>query len=169
MGVASAIYKGSASYGRFIAIISAIIATLIGIALIVMGVNHNISVSKRSYTANATVISKNCSNSSSNSSSNNSNLCEYTINYKDENGNMNNATFSTTNEYLLNSIIPISYGENKSDVMPSKDNKKSTGYGMMVFGIILTLLAWGWVWVTRTYEFAASASGISSAFDFFKR
>jgi len=167
MGVASAIYKGSASYGRFIAIISAIIATLIGIALVVMGVNHNISVSKRSYTANATVISKNCSNSSS--TSNNSNLCEYTINYKDENGNVNNATFSTTNEYLLNSIIPISYGENKSDVMPSKDNKKSTGYGMMVFGIILTLLAWGWVWVTRTYEFAASASGISSAFDFFKR
>lgn len=168
MGVASAIYKGSASYGRFVAVVSAIVATLIGLAIIVMGVNHNISVSKRSSSSMATVKSKNCSNSSSNSS--NTNLCEYTVNYTDGNVEINNVTFSTTNDYILNSIIPISYDpNNKRDIIPSKDNKVSTGYGMIAFGILLILLAWAWVWVTRTYEFAASSSGIASALDFFKR
>ncbi len=167
MGVASAIYKGSASYGRFIAIVTAIIATLIGIALVVMGIAYNVAVSKRTLVATGTVISKNCSNGSSN---NKSNVCDYTVEYKDENGNVNNATLSTTGEYILNSTMSISYGkEDKKDIVLTSDNNKSIGYGMIVFGIIITLLAWGWVWVTRTYEFAASTSGISSAYNFFRR
>jgi hypothetical protein len=161
MGIASTIYKGSASYGRFIAIVTAIVATIIAIFLIVYGIKFNISVNKRSYNASAKVISKNCPEKT---------LCTYTVTYVDNMGQIiENASFESDNKIQLNSNITISYDpNNKTDIIQESENKTSTGYGYMFIALIILLFAWGWVWVTRKYEFAASSSGFSSVFDFFK-
>lgn len=161
MGILSKIYEGSAAYGRFIAIFTAIIATMVAIFMIVSGYKFNMSVNKRSYNASAKVISKNCSEKT---------LCTYTVRYIDTMGqNVENVSFVNNEKIELNSNINISYDpNNKTDIILETENTKSSGYSLMAFALIILLFAWGWVWVTRKYEFAASTTGISSAFDLFK-
>jgi hypothetical protein len=53
--IATSIYQGSASYGRFMAIISAVIATILSLILIGMGVAYNRSVSNYSKNTSGTI------------------------------------------------------------------------------------------------------------------
>ena len=164
--IANSIYKGSASYGRFMAILGAVIATILSLILIGMGIAHNKSVSNYSKDTSGTIVGKNCSSSAKE----NQGSCTYTVFYTDENGNkIENVTFSSQSDMSLQSQVLISYNPtNKTDIRLTKDNTKNIGYGMIFFGILISLFAWGWVWITRKYEFAASASGFSSAFNLFK-
>lgn len=165
-GIGTSIYQGSASYGRFIALISAVFATILSIILIIFGFKHNASVSNYSKTASGTIISKNCPLNSKN----NQGSCSYTVNYNDENGiKIENVTFSTQSDIELNSQVIISYNpSNKKEIRLTSDNTKVLGYGMIFIGFLIVLFAWGWVWITRKYEFAAATSGVSSAFNLFK-
>ena len=164
--IATSIYQGSASYGRFMAIVSAVIATILSLILIGMGVAYNRSVSNYSKNTSGTIVGKSCSPSTKQ----NQGSCTYTVTYTDENGSkIENVTFSTQADMPLQSQVLISYDPaNKTDVRLTSDNTRSVGYGMIFFGFLIVLFAWGWVWITRKYEFAASASGFSSAFNLFK-
>ena len=164
--IANSIYQGSASYGRFMAIVSAVIATILSLILIGIGVAYNRSVSNYSKNTSGTIVGKSCSPSTKQ----NQGSCTYTVSYSDENGNkIDNATFSTQSDMPLESQVLISYDPtNKTDIRLTKDNTTTIGYGMIFGGILIVLFAWGWVWITRKYEFAASASGFSSAFNLFK-
>ena len=164
--IATSIYQGSASYGRFMAIISAVIATILSLILIGMGVAYNRSVSNYSKNTSGTIVGKSCSPSTKQ----NQGSCTYTVTYSDENGNkIDNVTFSTQADMPLQSQVLISYDpSNKTDIRLSKDNTTTIGYGMIFVGFLIVLFAWGWVWITRKYEFAASASGFSSAFNLLK-
>ena len=164
--IGKSIYQGSASYGRFMAIVSAVIATILSIILIIFGFKYNSSVSDYSQTASATIVGKSCSPNSKN----NQGSCTYTVTYTDNNGQkIENVTFSTQTDMPLQSQIIISYSpSNKKEIRLTSDNTKGIGYGMIFVGFLIILFAWGWVWITRKYEFAASASGFSSAFNLFK-
>jgi hypothetical protein len=161
MSIASTIYQGSASYGRFVAILSAIVATIIAICLVVYGIKFNISVKKRSYNASAKIVSKSCPQKTS---------CTYGVYYIDNLGQtVQNVSFVSNDTIQLNSNIIISYDPNdKTDILPEKENKTSNGYSYMLAALFILLFGWGWVWVTRKYEFAASVSGFSSASNFFR-
>lgn len=164
--IANSIYQGSASYGRFMAILSAVIATILSVILIGMGIAYNRSVSDYSKSTFGTIVGKNCSVSTKQ----NQGTCTYTVTYNDELGNkIDNVTFSTQTDMPIQSQVLISYNPtNKTNIRLTNDNTTSIGYGMIFVGCLIVLFAWGWVWITRKYEFAASASGFSSAFNLFK-
>ena len=166
-GIANTIYKGSASYGRFMAIVGAFIATLLSLILIFFGFKFANSVDLYNKNSTATITGKNCNKSNNN---NNQSSCLYTVNYVDETGaTIQNVNLTSSSDMPLNSQLMISYNpSNKTEVRLTSENTKSTGYMMIFFGIIIILFAWAWVWITRKYEFAASASGISSAFNLFR-
>jgi hypothetical protein len=166
MSIVNSIYKGSASYGRFIAIITAVIVTLISLILVFFGVKYVNSVDLYNKISLATITGKNCNTGTKNNQSS----CTYTLTYSDENGRkIENVTITSNSDMPLNSQVSVSYDpSNNSEVRLTSENKKSTGYGMIFFAFIILVLAWGWVWITRNYEFAASASGFSSAFNLFK-
>ena len=164
--IATSIYQGSASYGRFMAIVGAVIATILSMILIGGGFYFNKSVSNYSKNTSGTIIGKSCSPATKDSKPS----CTYTVTYNDENGTkIENVTFTSQTDMPLQSQVLISYDPlNKTDIRLTSDNTKSVGYGMMFFGFLIIVFAWGWVWITRKYEFAASASGFSSAFNMFK-
>lgn len=164
MSVADSIYKGSAAYGRFTALLGAILATIIGIFLLIAGIKHNNSVSLYSKSSMANITNKTCEMSNGKQGN-----CTYTVTFVDEYNNTVTSTLQTLTQVEQNTQVQISYNpNNKSDIRLSSENVKSNGYIMIVFGLIIALGAWFWVWVTRKYEFAASASGFSSAFDLFR-
>ncbi len=167
MSVVNSIYQGSASYGRFIAIVCAVIVTLFSIILILFGIKYVNSVDLYNKNTLSTITGKNCSQENK---KNNQESCLYTVSYFDEDGvKIENVTFTSVSHFPLNSQVSISYNSsNKTEIRLTSENTKGTGYGMVFFGFIILAFAWGWVWVTRTYDFAASASGFSSAFNLFK-
>jgi hypothetical protein len=164
--IATSIYQGSASYGRFVAIIGAVIATLLSLFLIFFGIKFANSVDLYIKSTPATITGKSCTPGEKNQQGS----CLYTLSYFDENGQkIENVTLTTSADMPLNSQMNISYNPaNKTDIRLTSENTKGTGYMMIFIGILISGFAWGWVWITRKYEFAASASGISSAFNLFK-
>ena len=168
MSVFDSIYKGSAGYGRFIAIVCAVIATLVSIILIFSGIKYVNSVNLYNKNTLSTITGNNCN--TENRTKNSQGSCTYTVSYFDENGaKIDNVTFSSFSDFPLNSQVSISYNpSNKTEIRLTSENNKGTGFGMIFFGFLISAFAWGWVWITRKYEFAASASGFSSAFNFFK-
>jgi len=160
--IAKTVYEGSASYGRFIAMIFAVIATVIGIGLVLFGITYNKSVLRYSNTSVATINSKSCNMNEKKS-------CNYTLSFVDNTGQTVNTTYSSVYEFEINSKIDIVYDpSDKNTIRLKSDNTKTNGYMMIGVGIAIPLFAWFWVWVTRKYEFAASASGFSSVFNMFK-
>jgi len=161
--IAETVYKGSASYGRFIAIVFAVLSILIGIGLIIAGITYNKSVLNYSSTTLGTINSKKCDTYDKNKN------CNYIVSFVDDNGQTINAQYSSKYEYEINSKIDIVYDpSDKNSIRLKSDNTKTFGYAMIGIGIIIPMFAWIWVWVTRKYEFAASASGFSSVFNMFK-
>ena len=158
----SSIYKGSASFGRFTAMFIAVIVTIICIIVVLGSIKSNTDTNKYSKTSDATIINKNCTVP---------NMCDYTLNYLDENNQLVNAKLTTNiNNMNINSVVNISYDpSNKQMVRLTSENKKTSILGVILVCAIISGGFWLWVWVTRKYEFAASASGISTAFDIFNR
>ena len=154
------IYKGSASFGRFTSMFMAVIVTIICIIIVIAGIKSNRDITKYSKTSDATIIDKNCSMQ---------NICDYTINYIDENNQLVNTKLTTSvNNMNTNSIVNISYNPtDKQMVKLTSENKKGSILGLILICTIVSGGFWFWVWVTRKYEFAASASGISTALDIF--
>ena len=161
--IAETVYKGSASYGRFIAMIFAVLSIIIGIGLILTGIIYNKSVLTYSSTTLATFVSKKCD------MYNKDKNCNYVLSFNDDNGQTINASYSSKYEYEINSKIDIVYNpSDKSTIRLKSENTKTFGYTIIGIGIIVPMCAWFWVWVTRKYEFAASASAFSSVFNMFK-
>lgn len=161
MSVAKSIYKGSASFGRFMAMFWAVIVTLVCIVVFVYGFNQVQSVKKYKGVAKATILSKNCDNAG---------ICTYNVKYTDEKSQNVDTTFkSVTNiDTKIVSVIDIVYDmDNKKNVRLTEENTTGTGYLLMFGSVIVSAGYWFWVWVTRKYEFAASASGVSDVFNMF--
>jgi hypothetical protein len=158
----SSIYKGSASFGRFTAMFIAIIVTIICIIVVIGSIKSNTDTNKYSKTSDAKIINKNCTVP---------NMCEYKLNYLDENNQLVYAKITTSiNNMNINSLVNISYDpSNKQMVRLTSENQKTSILGVILVCAIISGGFWLWVWVTRKYEFAASASGISTVFDIFNR
>jgi hypothetical protein len=160
MSAVSTIYKGSASFGRFMAKFWAIVITILSVFIVFSGINFIRSVSKYSKKSTGKVESKMCK----------SGICEYVISYIDENNKPITAKISSSMLIELNTQVEISYiPSDPTKIRFTSENTESSGYFLIFLGIFLTIGVWFWVWVTKKYEFAASASGISSAVDIFRK
>jgi len=152
----SKIYKGSASFGRFMSWFWAILATLISIILIVYGIKYINGVDDFSKKTSAKVISKNCKDT----------LCTIELSFVNDKNEAINTRIQTT-EVIISPTIEILYNSSNEARLP-KDNNKKNGIIMIFIAILILAFYWGWVYVAKKYEFAAAGSGFSSVYSFFK-
>ena len=161
------IYSGSATFGKIEAWISAVIGTLIGLGLLIVGivlVSHKTSLTKR---ARGTIKSAYCLSSEANNQK--SYNCTLDVEYivKKQTYNIIDV-ISSKYDYQPhdhdNTIIDVYYNPKspKSGKLKS-DNNKVIGIILIIIGIIIPAGTWLWVWVTYKSKFAAAAGGVAAA------
>ena len=166
MGVGTTIYSGAAGFGRFYAIFSAIISTLIGISLIIAGII--MLQKKKIYTHKvlATIIKDGaqCSTEThhdrhgSTTTYNCSLHLSYVVNNKTY---INTLAVDSSTDYEGYKTIEIYYNpHNPMDAKVQPFPWKLGGWVALIIGILLVIFPWFWVWVTQKYKFAAALSGV---------
>jgi hypothetical protein len=158
----SEIYNDTASFGKFMAIISAILATVIGIVLIVAGVAEIRHVPIYTQVVNATIV-----NSPSCTSQVNGNLysCMLTLKYTVNNVvYTSNLTTESSQPYMQNGSIQIYYNpKNPHQISQGSDNPKF-GWWIIGLAVIIISVAWLMVWMVYKYKFAAAGSAVYAIF-----
>lgn len=158
----SEIYTGTASLGKIMAIISAVMATIAGLIMIPFGIYMIARKSKLTKTALATVSGAPvCSESAEKSVI--THTCAFSVTYK-----VGTKTYTSP----LSTSGPISYESgntiniyydptNPSDISENSDNSHVFGIILLVLGIVIPLFAWLWVYITSKSKLAAAAGGAS--------
>jgi hypothetical protein len=163
----SEIYSGAASFGKVWAIIGAVMSTLIGIGMIIIGITILVHKDRNPHTT-ATVIAcpkpdNNCCDAWTDANNVRQYSCvlqvKYNVNGKDYTKVIN--TTGTT-QYNVGSTVPISYDPNNpQDVKTSFPPPHWLGWVLIVLALIVIFGSWVWVWLTRKYKFAAAAQGVA--------
>ena len=165
------IYSGAAGFGKIEAVIGVIIGTIIGLAMLIIGIV--MMFAKNIYTAKTigTIVVANCSQYTANNTSDNYN-CSLLIKYT-ANGTTYSKQFTTDgiNRYVENMTVDISYNpENPEDSqLGTVLNYKLTGGILIFFGIFIAIGTWIWLWITRRSKFAAAAGGVAGAWNLLRR
>ena len=165
-GLGSQIYGGAAGFGRFYAVFSAIIATLLGIVSIAAGIW--LLLKKQTYTHStvATVNSVQCTTERTGGHNSSTTYnCSLNVTYKVD-GKTYHRTLAVDSsiDYEGLKTVKIYYNpHDPSDAEVEQFPYKILGSVALGFGVLIMLGAWFWVWVTRRYKFAAAATGIGEA------
>lgn len=164
--VGSEIYSDTASFGRFWAKFGFVIAIIFGVLFIIAGIYivthkfnrvHVLGKVKSTDPSPCPYITGN----------RNQYQCNITIQY-----NVKGVVYEKTLWYnsgrqpSSNSDIDIYYKKNNpSDVTIEPPPTKLMGIGLIGFGVIIPLVAYFIVWLTRRNKFVASAVGVGGALD----
>ena len=166
------IYSDTASFGRIMAIVGAVIATIIGIGMIIGGIIALHHITSLTAQIQGEVINKNFSPCSATAENNivkyNCILnVKYTVNGKDY-----TQTLTTTNSnlnYNTGDSILIYYDpKNPSNSGLTSDTTKTLGYILLIAAPFVILLPWVWVYITKKSKIAAAAGGVATIFDMFR-
>ena len=165
------LYTGTADFGRIMAIIGAVIATLIGIGMIIGGIVALHHTTTRTAQVQGEVTNNNpCTPTAVNNVVKYNCIIDvtftlsakvYTANFINNNSNIN---------YRKGDAITVYYDpKNPSDNGLLSDNSKIVGWVLLGIAPFIILFAWLWVYITRKSKVAAAAGGVASIFDMFRR
>lgn len=159
MSSTNELYSGMASFGRTTAYISAIIVTILSVIMIVFGV-ITLNNKNQYVKTTGTVTNLNCS-----PNENNIEYCETDYEYMTSSDKLSaSSTSKGKSKYHKGEKINVWYEkENQAIAYLEKPDPKLTGWLIIGLAILLVLMSWGWVWMTRHYKFAAAMQGTSSA------
>lgn len=160
----SEIYSDAASFGRVYAIISAVVASLFSIMFIIGGI-YIIYHKSHLKSVTGTVTSDSfCTQLDKNSAS-----CSVHYTYT-LNGENYFGTSTSSIDYKKGDKITVWYDPNHPGVHREIDiPSKTIGVVAIIMGILIAVVAWVGVYVTRKYKFAAAASGVSGGIEMIKR
>jgi len=157
------VYSDTASFGKFYAIMSAIVATFIAIGLIIAGI---FIIRHRSHlkTVNG-LVSEDSTCVTIVDGENKSSTCQtsvkYTINEKEYHTSLNSGTSS----YRKGDSIIVFYNPLNPNDAELNPIPKGLGYGLIAVGVVTLISSWVWVWVTYKYKVAAVATGAKGVLD----
>lgn len=164
------LYSSSASFGKILALLSAIIGTVVGVGMIAGGI-YILSKKRDTYSeVLGKIIQVNGENSGSCSSTlfqgqdiENSMTCTITVTF-----NYNGKTYQHDINY--NGVFNYSVGHevklyiknnNANDVVLSKKTiPVFIGWILIAFALLIVLGGWLWYWVTTKSKIAAAAGGV---------
>lgn len=165
-GVGEEIYSGAASFGVFWALLGAVMATIVGIILIIAGIYILASKSDRN-SASATVVAINGqTNGSCQKTQDNPVQYQCTVSVKyDGWKDPIDINYSGNNSYYVGEKLTIYVKKNDpSDATLNPPVPKWFGIIAIVVGLIIPAVAWFWYWASRRWKFIAAAEGASGAF-----
>jgi len=157
--IASEIYSGTAEFGKIWALISAVIATIISIIMIIIGI-YILTLKSKDTKVSATIIKIN--NSTTNVCDEKDFNCTITISYiynnRQQTRNINKPKQNQV--YKVGDSIDV-YIDDKSSVATQKDvPPKMMGFVLLITSVIILVSSWFWYWASKKYKPVAAAEGI---------
>lgn len=154
------IYDTSASFGKMMALISAVTTTIIGIILISIGIY--LLSRKNIYTGKTKGTASNVNCNEDKFSQPPSILCIYTVTYK-VNDKIYKKKVQTNHSVAEGEEITIEYDpSNPTNMHAFPSNTKLAGVLMISISTFIIGFSWLWFWITRKYKFAAATQGVST-------
>jgi hypothetical protein len=161
------VYSNTASFGKLWAVIQAVIATIVGIIMIIVGA-YIIKHRSDMISINGSVIEKSlCVTKMNNGET--YRMCKTKIEYEIDSKKYTKEISTGTSDFEKgDDNIPIWY----SPVEPGKPEYDPaptwSGWMIIIISILVVLGSWFWVWLTRKYEVVAVAKGASGIYSMFR-
>jgi hypothetical protein len=160
------IYDGTASFGRFMSVFSAVLMTIICSAFIYVGAKaalnkHVMLKTIAKIKASKCVVSSNVRSSAES-------IIRYSCNFSLE-YNIDGIDYTTdvsnqyeNQSYEVGDSINIYYypGSPGSNIRTNAPLSKGLGMGLVVLSVFIIVLAWVWVVLARKFKVVAAAQGI---------
>jgi hypothetical protein len=158
------IYSGAATFGKFSAIISGIIGTLIALIIAGVGIWIMIDSARRTQTSVGIITQSNCNNVTPGNTS----TCNITVSY---------AGSTASQRCMLETFVPnrsiYDKGEQvtvfydpsdpcNSGSLDSKEDSSIIGISLIISAVVIIAIVWLVVWLTQKYKFFAAAEGVGT-------
>ena len=161
-------YSGTAEFGRIMAIIGAVVATLIGIGLIIFGGILTTHKTQFSASVQGTVIDSSMCVPTNNDDGSITETCMVAAHY-----NVGSQCKPCMIAGTVTSSVPYTSGfitvyydpSDPKQASLNSDDSTVGGWVMIAIGIVMIIFSWLWVWITRKYKIAAAVGGVTSGLD----
>lgn len=155
------IYTGVATFGVIMSDIKAVVGSIVGIIMIIIGIFFMFKKSFRTNTLVGTIKTSNCSEIIENNNINYN--CDFSVEYN-INGKIQSKPFTDTNsykKYTVNDTITLWYDpNNNTNIGIMSDNLHSLGIGLIILGIIIIIFSILLAYLSNKYKPVAAAEGI---------
>ena len=163
------IYTGTATFGRIMADIKAIVGTFIGICAIAVGIYLVRTKYTKTQTTTATISKVQCNQVFTSSQSSNITWnCLFTASYSINNKQYTKQLTTTNNQQFEGSIITLYYNPNNiEEIAAEQDNAHVAGWFSIGFGVIIMISSIVWAWLANRYKVVAAVGGVESGLSIF--
>lgn len=153
-GLGDEIYSGAASFGVLYSLIGAVLATIIGIIMIIGGLY--LLTKKVEYDqVEGKILNLSCRNVENNNQTCSINI-SYKYNDKEENKFIN---YTGKNTYIISQKLPVYINKNSNTASIEAPFPKWGAALLAIFGLIIIMSGWFWYWASKKYKFVGAASG----------
>ena len=160
------VYSSTASFGRLWAVIRAVIVTIVGIIMVIVGI-YIIKHRSDMISINGSVTEKSsCLTKTNNGET--YRICKTKIEYEIDGKKYTKEISTGTSEFEKEDNITIWYSPVEPDKPEYDPAPTWLGWVIIIISILVVLGSWFWVWLTRKYEIVAVAKGASGIVSMFK-
>lgn len=160
------IYSSTASFGKLWAVIQAVIVTILGIVMVIVGVYIIIHRSNMKNVTGNVLKQSSCINKMSNGET--YRVCNTKVKYEIEDEEYTKEISTGTSEFETDGDIQLWYSPVKPDKPEYDPAPTWSGWMIIIISILVILSSWFWVWLTRKYEVVAAAKGASGMYSMFR-
>lgn len=155
--IGNTLVDGAATYGRFMAIIGLIVASLIALVLICIAVYIFTHPSKYTKSVQGTITEATCE------TRNNNVKCDVVVKYNVGEKNMSGSTTTNNKFYKVGNTISLVYDPtNPQDVVQKRIGRKIVALILILSAIILMIISILHFYIVNRFKFAATASAYST-------
>lgn len=164
------LYSDTASFGRFWALLGAIMGTLTFIALTIVGI-YILTKKDDRIPINVSIKSINGSTNTCPKTSDNpiTYACTITLNpytYNNINYPSKDVSYSGSALYYVGQNITAYLDKNDPSIISlDKNPPKWLGWVLIGIGLVAVISGWFWYWASRKWKFLAAAQGVGGAID----
>jgi hypothetical protein len=158
------IYDGAASLGIFMAYMSAIIGSIIGVILLIVGIW--LLASKQTYSKITSAIIKDADCKRVTEGKSVINDCVLSIEYTIDSKKYEKKINTRDNLYSIGSTIKIRYNPDVPTDTSTSVGRKWIGIILLAIGLLILFGVWIHWYIVTTYKFAAAAQGVGTAYNF---
>jgi len=153
----SDIYSDAAYFGRFMVSVSALLAVITAVVLLVSGIMLLFQGDVHSFSTVGTVSNVNCQ-----PLQNGKKRCSLVINYLVNGRSLQiQEEVDTSKEYTQGSQVSVYYDPDRpEDALATQLTQRQLGLSLIVGSAILLLIALVVVWLSRKYKFFSAAYGV---------
>lgn len=161
-GLASEVYNQTASFGMFMANISAAIGTIIGIGLIAGGMYFLLKKEKYSGVVQANIIDAQCNPIASNQYQ-----CKIKLEYSVNGQKYTKEIIRNDKLYTRATPIEMRYDPSNPEDIVSEPSSRMIGMIMLVVAMFILIGVWINWWIKRRFKIAAAAGGAGDVYKIF--